>query len=89
MNKMSFKRESMDTGKRPSFQESHAAPLIQILAWLFLSFSLLAVVAQFATKKAMSRRFVGADFVLLAALVSPLKKAITLLSTTDSRADRC
>lgn len=67
---MFSKRKAMDAGKRPAFQEGHAAPLIQILAWLFLVFSILAVTAQFATKKAMARQFVRADFVLLAALVS-------------------
>lgn len=67
---MLSERKAMDAGKRPAFHDSHAAPLIQILAWLFLAFSTLAVVAQFATKKAMSRRLVAADFVLLAALVS-------------------
>jgi hypothetical protein len=71
---MFSKRESMNPGKRPAFHESHAAPLIQILAWLFLSFSLSAVVAQLATKKAMSKRFVAADLILLTALVSPSKK---------------
>jgi hypothetical protein len=59
----------MDAGKRPAFHEGHAAPLIQVFAWLFLAFSTLSVIAQFATKRAMSRRFVGADYVLLAALV--------------------
>ena len=69
---MISERKAMDAGKRPAFHDGHAAPLIQILAWLFLAFSILAVVAQFATKKAMSRRLVAADFVLLAALVSIL-----------------
>ena len=67
---MLSERKAMDAGKRPAFHDGHAAPLIQILAWLFLAFSTLAVVAQFATKKAMSRRLVAANFVLLAALVS-------------------
>jgi len=67
---MLSERKAMDAGKRPAFHDGHAAPLIQILAWLFLAFSTLAVLAQFATKKAMSRRLVVADFVLLAALVS-------------------
>ncbi|CAN9301672.1 unnamed protein product [Alternaria alternata] len=70
----------MDAGKRPAFHEGHAAPLIQILAWLFLVFSILAVTAQFATKKAMARQFVRADFVLLAALVLSVGQAATLLS---------
>jgi hypothetical protein len=62
----------MDAGTRPAFHEGHAAPLIQILAWLFLAFETLAVIAQFATKRAMSRRLVKAKFVLLATLVSIL-----------------
>lgn len=66
---MFSRRKAMDAGKRPAFHEGHASPLIQILAWLFLAFSILAVVAQFATKKAMSKRLVKADFVLLVALV--------------------
>ncbi|KAH8622472.1 hypothetical protein IG631_22747 [Alternaria alternata] len=74
----------MDAGMRPAFHEGHAAPLIQILAWLFLVFSILAVTAQFATKKAMARQFVRADFVLLAALtpsqVLSVGQAATLLS---------
>ncbi|KAI4604815.1 hypothetical protein J4E83_010966 [Alternaria metachromatica] len=77
---MFFRRKAMDAGKRPAFHEGHAAPLIQILAWLFLAFSILAVVAQFATKKAMSKRFVEADFVLLVALVFAAGQASTLLS---------
>jgi hypothetical membrane protein len=86
---MISERESMDHRKRPVFHEGHAAPLIQILAWLFLSFSLSAVVAQFATKKAMSIRFVGADLILLTALVSHSKKARIISSTTDFKAGRC
>ncbi|RYO33462.1 hypothetical protein AA0111_g3815 [Alternaria arborescens] len=77
---MFSKRKAMDAGKRPAFHEGHAAPLIQILAWLFLVFSILAVTAQFATKKAMARQFVRADFVLLAALVLSVGQAATLLS---------
>jgi hypothetical protein len=88
MSEMSFKQESMNPRKRPAFHEGHAAPLIQILAWLFLSFSLSAVVAQFATKKAMSKQFVGADLILLAALVSPSTKLTPVVNTTDFKADR-
>ncbi|EDU47754.1 predicted protein [Pyrenophora tritici-repentis Pt-1C-BFP] len=65
---MLLTRGPMDVGKPPAFNEEHASPLIQILAWLFLSFSISAVVAQFATKTAMSKRLIGADYVLLAAL---------------------
>jgi hypothetical protein len=59
----------MDGGKLPAFHEGHAAPLIQVLAWLFLAFSALSIIAHFATKKAMSRAFIRADVILLAALV--------------------
>ncbi|KAH6852878.1 hypothetical protein BKA58DRAFT_61506 [Alternaria rosae] len=77
---MFSRRKAMDAGKRPAFHEGHASPLIQILAWLFLAFSILAVVAQFATKKAMSKRLVKADFVLLVALVFAAGQTATLLS---------
>jgi hypothetical protein len=60
----------MDGGKRPAFHEGHAAPLIQVLAWLFLAFSALSIIAHFATKKAMHRPLTGADSILFAALVS-------------------
>lgn len=69
---MTSGQEQMDVGKIPQVHKGHAAPLIQILAWLFLAYSILCVVAQFATKKAMSRRFASVDFVLVAALVSSL-----------------
>lgn len=61
---------TMDNAKRPAFREGRAAPLIQILAWLFLAFSTLSIIAHFATKKFLSRPFIKADFILLAALVS-------------------
>ncbi|KAJ5046858.1 hypothetical protein J3E74DRAFT_230424 [Bipolaris maydis] len=51
----------MDVDKTPAFRDGHAAPLIQVLAWLFISFSALSVLSHFATKKAMSRPFTKAD----------------------------
>ena len=69
---MVFKRKAMEAGKRPAFNPNHAAPLIQILTWLFLAFSTLSIVAHFATKLALSRRLTRADFILLSALVSGL-----------------
>ena len=59
----------MDAGKRPAFDDGHAAPLIQILTWLFLAFSSLSILAHFATKKVMSRPTTKGDLILLAALV--------------------
>ena len=53
----------------PRFTDSNAAPLIQILTWLFLTFSILSVAGQFATKRAISRSFVAADVLLFIALV--------------------
>ncbi|KAH8707011.1 hypothetical protein GQ44DRAFT_629129 [Phaeosphaeriaceae sp. PMI808] len=70
----------MDVGLHPPFHEGHAAPLIQILAWLFLTFSILTVVAQLATKKAMAKRLVGGDYVLLVALFLAIGQAVALLS---------
>jgi hypothetical protein len=70
-----FPRENpMDIEMHSQFSDGHAAPLIQILAWLFLTYSILSVVAQFATKIAMSRRFAAVDFILVAALVRWLSK---------------
>ncbi|KAH7069134.1 hypothetical protein BKA63DRAFT_545767 [Paraphoma chrysanthemicola] len=69
----------MDAGKRPAFQDDHAAPLIQILTWLFLAFSTLSIVAHFATKKAMSRPLARGDFILLAALILAVGQAATFL----------
>lgn len=63
-------RERMDAGKQPALNDGHAAPLIQILTWLFLVFSSLSIIAHFATKKAMSRPTTKGDLILLAALVS-------------------
>lgn len=63
-------RNPTDAGKRPAFDDRHAAPLIQILTWLFLAFSSLSIIAHFATKKALSRPTTKGDLILLAALVS-------------------
>ncbi|KAJ5059240.1 hypothetical protein J3E74DRAFT_419790 [Bipolaris maydis] len=56
------------------------APLIQVLAWLFISFSALSVLSHFATKKAMSRPFTKADGILSTALILDIGQAITFLS---------
>lgn len=67
---MLFHREPMGAGKRPEFDEDHAAPLIQILTWLGLAFSSLSIIAHFSTKKAMSIPTTKGDLMLLVALVS-------------------
>ncbi|EOA87066.1 uncharacterized protein SETTUDRAFT_153826 [Exserohilum turcica Et28A] len=69
----------MDNAKRPAFREGRAAPLIQILAWLFLAFSTLSIIAHFATKKFLSRPFIKADFILLAALLLAIGQTVTFL----------
>jgi hypothetical protein len=60
------------TRDRPTISEEHTGPLLQIFAWLFLTFSILCVVAQFATKRALSRRLEVSDHLLLVALVMTL-----------------
>ncbi|EMD87314.1 hypothetical protein COCC4DRAFT_49222 [Bipolaris maydis ATCC 48331] len=70
----------MDVDKTPAFRDGHAAPLIQVLAWLFISFSALSVLSHFATKKAMSRPFTKADGILSTALILDIGQAITFLS---------
>jgi hypothetical protein len=64
----------MDIETHLRFSKGHAAPLIQILAWLFLTYSILSVVAQFATKIAMGRRFAAVDFILVSALVRQISR---------------
>ncbi|KAF2833514.1 hypothetical protein CC86DRAFT_415307 [Ophiobolus disseminans] len=76
---MSFAKNSTDLDGTPRFDGNHAAPVIQILAWLFLVYIILSVAAQFATKAAMARRFVGVDFVLVAALILAIGQTATLL----------
>lgn len=66
---MDFKSSPISTRDRKVISDGNAAPLVQILAWLLLSFSILFVGAQFGTKKALSRRFEMADLALLVALV--------------------
>ena len=84
---MVYKRKAMSTGKQPAFHPNHAAPLIQILAWLFLAFSTLSIIAHFATKLALSRRLTREDFILLSSLVSLFTKMHYgfLTSSLDSR----
>ncbi|KAF1354318.1 hypothetical protein EJ07DRAFT_168294 [Lizonia empirigonia] len=69
----------MIVGKRPAVHEGHSAPLIQVLAWLFLAFSSLSIITHFATKKALSRPLTRADFILLAALVLSVGQAAAFL----------
>ncbi|KAI8946018.1 hypothetical protein F4801DRAFT_593688 [Xylaria longipes] len=58
----------------------HEAPLIQILALLFLSFCILSVGAQFATKLILRKRLDVADAVLFVALILVIGQLSTLLS---------
>ncbi|KAF7949332.1 uncharacterized protein EAE97_002841 [Botrytis byssoidea] len=64
----------------PKIDGSHVAPVIQILAWLLLTFSILSVAAQFLTKIAISRPFGVSDALLFAALVFYIGQTSTLLS---------
>ncbi|KAI1391130.1 uncharacterized protein F4822DRAFT_395663 [Hypoxylon trugodes] len=57
----------MDEGE--TISDERVAPLIQILAWLFLSFCIISVAAQFITKHAMSKPFEVTDILLFVALV--------------------
>ncbi|TGO35609.1 hypothetical protein BHYA_0152g00140 [Botrytis hyacinthi] len=66
----------------PKIDGSHVAPVIQILAWLLLTFSILSVAAQFLTKFAISRPFGVSDALLFAALVFYIGQTSTLLSPT-------
>ncbi|KAI0814707.1 hypothetical protein GGR55DRAFT_443595 [Xylaria sp. FL0064] len=61
-------------------QGGHEAPLIQILALLFLSFCILSVGAQFATKLVLRKRLDVADAVLFIALILVIGQLSTLLS---------
>jgi hypothetical protein len=79
---MLFQRNPMSVGKRPVVHEGHAGPLIQVLTWLFLAFSSLSIIAHFATKKALSRPFTGADSILLAALVSTRSESFAIVHVT-------
>ncbi|TGO52724.1 hypothetical protein BCON_0136g00190 [Botryotinia convoluta] len=64
----------------PKIDGSNIAPVIQILAWLLLTFSILSVAAQFITKLAISRPFGTSDALLFAALVFYVGQTSTLLS---------
>ena len=72
----------------PKIDGSHIAPVIQILAWLLLTFSILALAAQFITKLAISRPFEVSDALLFAALVRNqfcLRSFVSLLILTNFR----
>lgn len=64
----------------PTIDDSHIAPVIQILAWLFLTFSILSVAAQFITKFVISREFGASDALLFAALIMYVAQHSVLLS---------
>ncbi|KAF2794550.1 hypothetical protein K505DRAFT_303805 [Melanomma pulvis-pyrius CBS 109.77] len=77
---MNSKSLPISTRDRKVISDTNAAPLVQILAWLLLSFSILFVGAQFGTKRALSRRFEMADLALLVALTFAVGQTSTLLS---------
>ncbi|RWA11500.1 hypothetical protein EKO27_g3596 [Xylaria grammica] len=58
----------------------HEAPLIQILALLLLTFCILSVGAQFATKLLLRKRLDAGDVVLFVALLLVIGQLSTLLS---------
>lgn len=80
---MLSQRKTMIVGKRPAIHQGHAAPLIQILTWLFLAFSSLSIITHFATKKALSRPLTRYDFIQLAALVSLGSKSFGIACLTQ------
>ncbi|KAL7780247.1 hypothetical protein CFE70_010269 [Pyrenophora teres f. teres 0-1] len=82
---MLLTRGPVNAGRPLAFNEEHASPLIQILTGLFLSFSISAVVAQFATKTAMSKRLIGADYVLLGALALYSAEILSVLSLVAAK----
>ncbi len=66
---MSLTIPPVDITERPQISEDDLSPLLQILAWLLLTFSILFVGAQLLTKWTLSRRPGVADIVLIIALV--------------------
>lgn len=79
---MLVQRKTMSVGKRPAVHEGHAAPLIQVLTWLFLAFLSLSIVAYFATKRALSRPLTKADLILLATLVRTVSESFGIACVT-------
>lgn len=66
---------------RPSVIDGiDASPVVQILAWLCLVFSVLSVAAQFATKQVLTRKLKSADWVLLGALILSVGQIAVILS---------
>ncbi|KAI1657193.1 hypothetical protein F4813DRAFT_82346 [Daldinia decipiens] len=76
--------DSHFTGVRSDslINDDNRAPLIQILSWLFLSFCILSVAAQFGTKLAMSKRLGAPDLTLAAGLVLGIGQISMVLSPT-------
>ncbi|KAI5923265.1 hypothetical protein F4810DRAFT_669579 [Camillea tinctor] len=66
--------------QRPIIDDNHEAPLVQILTWLMLSFSILAVAAHLITKRALGRKLGSSDAIIFAALVLAIGQAAALLS---------
>ncbi|KAK3368267.1 hypothetical protein B0H63DRAFT_514927 [Podospora didyma] len=67
--------------ERPTVVDGiNASPVVQIITWLCLVFSVLSVSAQFATKRALARKLGAADWILLGALVLSVGQIATVLS---------
>ncbi|VUC36610.1 unnamed protein product [Clonostachys rosea] len=66
---------------RPHITDDDLSALIQILTWLWLTFSLLFAIAQFFTKWTLARRPALADAILTFALICASAQAATVLST--------
>lgn len=58
--------------RRPMIGDDHMAPLVQVLLWIFLAFSILSVSVHFVTKRLLAVRFGPADLILSFALVSEM-----------------
>ncbi|KAF2756441.1 hypothetical protein EJ05DRAFT_539405 [Pseudovirgaria hyperparasitica] len=65
---------------RPTVTDDNLSAVVQILAILFLSFSIVAVAVEATTKRAISKRFANGDYVLFGALILCIAATSTLLS---------
>ncbi|KAI1147697.1 hypothetical protein F4825DRAFT_436577 [Nemania diffusa] len=81
---MLFENSPVATPESSPIRWGHEAPLIQILALLFLSFCILSVGAQFLTKLILRKRLDVADAVLFVALILFIGQISTLLSPAGS-----
>ncbi|KAI0018011.1 hypothetical protein F4780DRAFT_752837 [Xylariomycetidae sp. FL0641] len=65
---------------RPVIDQSHNAPVVQVIAWLMLIFSILSFVAHSLTKVFLGRRLTTPDSVLAFGVVLAIAETSTLLS---------